>query len=201
MGRQDIIKHCNTKSHLAMSKALSNQQKLLFHSQNVSEDLKRTEAELQMGVLTACSNAPLAFHDNLSPTIRRVSPDSKIASKYHSASTKANCMLNEAVASMLIEDLLQSMKHHPFSLSVDGWNDNRLKKMNPLTVWIFYVNASRIVTSFLDMCTSSSATAESIFTIIDEKLTKLLQCAQPWDLCTSVGVDNSLVNIGIRNSL
>ena len=128
-----------------------------------------------MAVLTASSDAPLAFHDNLSPTIRRVFPDSKIASKYHSASTKATCMLNEAVAPMLIKDLLQNMKCYPFSLSVDGSNDNGLKKMNPFTVRIFDVNASRIVTRFLDMCTSSSATAEGIFTIIDEKLTKLLQ--------------------------
>jgi hypothetical protein len=136
--------------------------------------LKRTEAELQMAVLTASSNVPLAFHDNLSPTIRRVFPDSKIASKYHSASTKATCMLNETVAPMLIEDLLQSMNLHPFSLSVDGSNDEGLEKINPLTVRIFYINANRIVTRFLDMCTSSSATAEGIFTAIDAKLTKTL---------------------------
>ncbi|CAB4036850.1 PREDICTED: uncharacterized protein LOC107326933 [Paramuricea clavata] len=197
MGKQDIIKHCNMKNHVAMSKALANQQKLSFHTPERSEELKRTEAELQMAVLTASSNVPLAFHDNLSP----VFPDSKIASKYRSASTKATCMLNEAVAPMLIEDLLQSMKLHPFSLSVDGSNDEGLEKMNPLTVRIFYINANRIVTRFLDMCTSSSATAEGIFTVIDEKLTKFLECAQPWNLCTSVGVDNTSVNIGIRNSL
>ena len=145
-------------SMIAMSKALANQQKLPFHTPERSEELKRTEAELQMAVLTASSNVPLAFHDNLSPTIRRVFPDSKIASKYHSASTKATCMLNETVAPMLIEDLLQSMKLHPFSLSVDGSNDEGLEKMNPLMNPL-YIDANRIVTRFLDMCTSSSATA------------------------------------------
>ena len=201
MGKQDIIKHCNTKNHLDLAKAQKNQQKLTFNTSLTSEDQKRTEAELQIAVLTASSNVPLAFHDKLSPTIRRIFPDSKIASKYHSASTKATCMLNEAVARMLIEDLLQSMKLHPFSLAVDGSNDEGLEKMNPLTVRIFDLNANRIVTRFLDMCTSSSSTAEGIFTVINEKLTKLLDCTQPWDLCTSVGVDNTSVNISIRNSL
>ena len=201
MGKQDIIKHCNTKNHLTLAKALNNQSRLTFNTPERSKDLKRTEAEVQMAVLTASSNVPLAFHDSLSPTIRRIFSDSKIASKYHSASTKATCMLDEAVALILIQDLLKTMKLHPFSLAVDGSNDEGLAKINPLTVRIFDVNANRIVTRFFDMCASSSATAEGIFTIIDEKLTKLLGCAHPRDLCSSLGVDNTSVNIGIRNSL
>ena len=150
MGKQDIIKHCNTKNHLTL--ANNNQLRLTFNTPERSEDLKRTEAEVQMAVLTSSSNVPLAFHDSLSPTIRRIFPNSKIASKYYSASTKATCMLNEAVAPMLIEDLLETMKLHPFSLAVDGSNYEGLAKINPLTVRIFDVNANRIVTRFLDMC-------------------------------------------------
>ena len=118
MGKQDIIKHCNAKNHLTL--ANNNKSRLTFNTPERSEDLKRTEAEVQMAVLTASSDVPLAFHDSLSPTIRRIFPDSKIASKYHSASTKATCMFNEAVAPMLIEDLPKTMKLHPFSLAVDG---------------------------------------------------------------------------------
>lgn len=50
-----------------------------------------------------------------------------------------------------------------------------------------------IVSRFLDMCTTTSSTAESIYSALDNKLTELLQCDNPW---TSVGV---AVNIGIRN--
>ena len=80
--------HCKSKSHLEQAKALKAQPKLPFQGAQSSEELNRTEAELQMAVLTAISNVPLAFHDRLSPTIRKVFPDSKIALKYHSASTK-----------------------------------------------------------------------------------------------------------------
>lgn len=65
----------------------------------------RIVAELKIAVLTASSNIPMAFHDMLSPTLSKVFPDSEIACKYHSASTKATCMLNLAVAPILVENL------------------------------------------------------------------------------------------------
>ena len=88
MGKKDITMHVKSKSHLDQSKSLKCQPKLTFNIQS-NEDLKWTEAELRMAVLTASYNVSLAFHDRLSSTIRKAFPDSKIASRYHSASTKA----------------------------------------------------------------------------------------------------------------
>ena len=103
-------------------------------------------------------------------------------------------MLNLAVAPMLKQDLIERMKIHPFSISIDGSNDAGLKKMNPTTVRIFDSKENRVVTQFLDMCTTSSATAECLFDTLDKKLEELLQSSSPWNLCTSVGVDNTLVS-------
>ena len=140
--------HCESKSHLEQAKLLKSQTRLSFHCVGSEEDVKRTTAELQMAVLTATSNVPLVVHDRLSPTIRKVFPDSKIASKYHSASTKATCMLNEAVAPMLLHDFVERMKVQPFSLSVDGSNDSGLEKMNPVTIRLFDLARNSIVTRF-----------------------------------------------------
>lgn len=163
--------------------------------------LKRTEAELKMAVLSASSDIPLAFHDLLSPMIRIAFPDSEVASTYHAASTKATCMLTVAVSPPLIEVLLERMKVQPFSISDDGSNDRGLQKINPVTVKLFDINSSSVVTRFLDMCMSSSAPAEGIFDVVHQKLVELLQCEQPWSMCTSVGVDNTSVNIAVRHSL
>ena len=201
MGKQDIEKHCKTQGHQDKAKSLKSQSKLRFNAPQSSETVKRTEAELGMAVLTATSNIPLAFHDRLSPTIRNIFPDSKIASNYHSASTKATCMLNFAVAPALLDDLVGSMKIHPFSISIDGSNDTGLQKMNPTTVRIYDVDRNKVVTRFLDMCTSTTATAEGIYGALDSKLVQFLGCANPWSMCTSIGVDNTSVNIGIRDSL
>jgi len=109
IGKPDVIKCTQTQGHKDRAHSLKCSSKPV----QSNEDGKRIEAELKMFVLIACSNVPLAFHDHLSPMIRNVFPDLKIASKYKSASTKATCMLNLAVAPTLIESLLNSMKEHP----------------------------------------------------------------------------------------
>ena len=93
------------------------------------------------------------------------------------------------------------MKVHPFSVSVDGSNNTGLEKMNPMTIRIYDVNDGKIVTKFLDMCPTSSSTAVAIYSVMDGRLSELLHCTNPWTKCTSVGVDNTSVNIEIRNSL
>ncbi|MCG8622687.1 MAG: hypothetical protein MJE68_11925 [Proteobacteria bacterium] len=202
MGKQDLIKHFSTQGHQDRAKALKSQSKLSFLNPAASDEaMKRMEAEVRMAVLTASCNVPLAFHDHLSPTLRSIFPDSKIAAKYHSASTKATCMLNLAIAPALKMDLIETMKAHPFSVSIDGSNDTGLEKMNPMTIRIYDETNGKIVTKFLDMCTTASSTAEAIYSVMDAKLSDLLSCINPWAMCTSVGVDNTSVNIGICNSL
>ena len=111
------------------------------------------------------------------------------------------CMLNLAIAPALKKDLVENMKIHPFSVSIDGSNDTALENMNPMTIRIYNVNHGKIVTQFLVMCTSTSANAEAICGVMDETLSKLLESTNSWTMCTSVGADNTSVNIGTRNSL
>ena len=199
MGKHDVIKHCQTQSHKDQAKSFQLQSRLQLNAPEPI--LKRITAELKMAVLTACCNIPLAFHDKLSPTIRDVFSDSKAGTNYHSASTKATCMLNMAVAPLLIQDLLKDMAAHPFSISTDGSNDTGVEKMNPLTVRIYDYKENYMATRFLDMCTTTSSTANSIYSALDSRLSELHESSNPWSMCTSVGVDNTSVNIGVRDSL
>ena len=93
------------------------------------------------------------------------------------------------------------MRVQPFSICVDGLNDRELQKMNPVTVRIHDDMKGHVVTQFLDMRLSSNSTAAHQYNVIDGKLAQLLECENPWNLCTSVGIDNTSVNIGIRDSL
>ena len=52
-----------------------------------------------------------------------------------------------------------------------------------------------VVTQFLDMCLSSNSTAAHLYNVIDGKLAQLLECENPWNLCTSVGIDNTSESI------
>ena len=103
MGRSDILKHCGTQAHQEQARCFNSQSKLNFASTN--SDMRCLEAEVRMAVSTAGCNLSLAFHDQLSPLTRSVFPDSEIAKKYHSASTKATCIINYAVAPHLKKKL------------------------------------------------------------------------------------------------
>jgi len=63
--------------------------------------------------------------------------------------------------------------------------------MNPIKVQIYDVASNMVVTCFLDMCTTTGATAEAIYNMMNVRLGCLLNCLSPWVLCTPVGVDNT----------
>ena len=73
--------------------------------------------------------------------------------------------------------------------------------MNPITVQRYDVTSNMVVTCFLDMCTTTGATVEAIYSKMIVKLGSFLNCPNPWMLCTSVGVNNTSVNIGIQDSI
>lgn len=66
--------------------------------------------------------------------------------------------------------------------------------MNPITVRIFDVN--HVKTCFLDMCPTTSSTAEVIFTTMNSRLGKWFGMKNPRITCTAADVDNTSVNIG-----
>ena len=55
-------------------------------------------------------------------------------------------MLNDVLNPFLLEELMSTMKHQPPSVSIDGSNDTRLEKMNPVTMRIYDVRSGEIVT-------------------------------------------------------
>ena len=69
--------------------------------------------------------------------------------------------------------------------------------MNPMTVELFF-NSRKIKHRFLDMCTTHGGTAEEIF----QKMNNVIVQNQiNWNHCIGLSVDNTVVNMGIRNGL
>ena len=56
-------------------------------------------------------------------------PDSSIAKKYSCARTKTTSILNGAMAPEMKATLVELMKMEPFSICIDGSNDNDLKNV------------------------------------------------------------------------
>ena len=126
-----------------------------------------------MAVALAHHNIPVAVMDHLSPLLPDIFPDSKIAKWFASARTKTACILNIALRPHFEAVLVSQMQEEPFSLAIDGSNDNDLQKMNPITIRILDTDRCQVSTRFLDMCLTSgtaSATAESIFASMNNVL-------------------------------
>ena len=77
-----------------------------------------TAAEIRNTVMIAHHNAALCLADHIGPMLRASITDSHIVKGYHCARTKTACILNYALASYLIDELVSSMKQMPCSLSV-----------------------------------------------------------------------------------
>ena len=144
-------------------------------------------------------NVPLAVADELTPLIRDVFPDSKIAQNFSSRWTKTACMINGAIAPFFSAST--GSKHAIESFSVSNWWFQRQYQHRenespycPL-VWPGVRSCAYVV---LDMCLSSSASAEGIFSRMDEALSSH---HIRWENCIGMGLDNTSVNMGCRNSI
>ena len=73
-----------------------------------------------------------------------------------------------------------------------------LTKVNPITVRMFDVKLGKVTTRFLDMALSIGGTAEEVFAAIDGCMSSY---QIPWKNCVAVGVGNSNVNVGKKNSI
>ena len=62
--------------------------------------------------------------------------------------------------------LVMQMKEEPFSLAMDGSNDNGLQKMYLVTANIFNVSQGHVTTRFLDMCLTSGSGSATVAKIL-----------------------------------
>lgn len=100
-------------------------------------------------------NIPLSVSDHLSPVIREIFDDSEISRGYSCARTKSTCILNGSLAPYFKAHLVNVMTSGPYSIAVDGSNDNDLQKMYPLTVRFYDEKLGKVTTQLLDMCLTS----------------------------------------------
>ena len=138
--------------------------------------VKVVRAEVKVATMLVQNNLPLAVADELTPLFCDIFSDSEIAKRYASTQTKTVCIINGAVTPYFHQQLIEKMKQGPYALS-------SVEKMNPLTVRLFNADHGIVTTQFLEMCLSSSSTAEGIFLKIEEALSKY---SIPWINCVGI---------------
>ena len=138
--------------------------------------------------------------DHLTQIIKSEFHGSTAAEKFSYGRTKTSAIVNCIGADFKIE-LVNDMKNSPFSIMIDGSNDNGIAKMYQITVRIYDDEFNRVMTKYFDMNLIErclSGTAATIFENVDSIFEKY---EIHWSFVTGLGVDNTNVNIGEHDSI
>ena len=96
-------------------------------------------------------------------------------------------------------ELIRQMNSGPYSLDTNRSNDESgIKKLNPVLIHLFDDNKGNVSTHLLDMGACKEGTAEALFDNIDFILR---ENKVDWENCVAVGLDNTAVNVGKKNSI
>ena len=138
--------------------------------------------------------------DHSALIIRSEFSDSKVAKKFTSGKTKTAAIVN-SIGDYFFEELKSSMEENPFSIILDGSNDNGLEKMYPITIRIYDVRFNRVMTKFFSMNLLEGTDASTAVCMFDSVNNQFEENGISWDHCMAIGLDNTNANTGQRNSI
>ena len=114
-------------------------------------------------------------------------------------------------------ELTRQMNSGPYSLGTDWSNDevgtdwsndevgtdwsndeSRIKKMNPVLIRLFDDNKGKVPSQLLNMGACKEGTTGALFHDI---ASILRENKVDWENCTAAGLDNTMVNVGKKNSI
>ena len=158
------------------------------------------QAEVKMAMMIVHHNTFFNLSDHPTQIVKSEFQGSAAAENFACGRTKTSAIIN-CLGDEFQAEMVDDMKKFPFSFMIDGSNDTGIAKMYPVTVLIFDVNSNRVMAKFLDMNLiegSTSGTAATIFQHVDALFQKY---EISWNSVTGLGVDNTNVNIGARDSI
>ena len=104
---------------------------LMFKCTVSSEEEDIMRAELFFNKFVVEHNLPLTVCDHAGDLFQKMFPDSKIATKFACASSKAS-IVTKGLAEDITNEVASKLQKQPFSLSTDGSNDGGEGQLYPL---------------------------------------------------------------------
>ena len=197
-GAYDIEKHMKTKKHIDFSQAASSSRRLSSFFGRDEEQNQVIRAEVLFSNFLVEHNLPLAAADHATDLFPKMFPDSGIAKKYSSKRTKTTAIVRSMAADTKGK-YTQRMREQPFSLSVDGGNNQDYSgNLYPLVISVYNSDQGLITPVLVSLRQGSDSSGKGIFTLLDGELTKR---DVTWGNCMSLGCDNASVMTGIHKGV
>ena len=202
-GKSELHKHIKSQKH---SKLVKN----FLATPSISGYVSKAEtnkggfdnvkqAEIKLATFFAEHNVAFQVIDHVTPLVKEIFPDSKIAQDLQMKRSKCTNIIKKIVAKVETDEIVDNIKTTPFSVLVDESTDISLHKF--LCVLVRYISpiTGRVITQLLELVSldARDGSAEKIYLAFKECLT-----AKGIPLKNIVGIscDGANVMIGVRDS-
>ncbi|KAG5886014.1 hypothetical protein JTB14_018431 [Gonioctena quinquepunctata] len=169
-----LIKHSNSEKHKLNWQKVSTSTKITELFTEKSEEIAVRNAEIKLSALLATNQLPFLLMDTLSPLLRIIFPNSKIAQKLNLKRTKATAIVCNCLGNNFLIDLHYNLKEAGFffSLIMDETTDIPIKKQCAFSIILYDNSVNRIETNFFDLVEANGSTAVDLFDILKNSLTQ-----------------------------
>lgn len=197
-GAGDIEKHVKTEKHLKMSRSATNILKIdsIFQPKIKTIAAKQSAAEVTLAFHTVKHHQSYKSMDCTGSLLKVMFSDSNVASSISCARTKTEALVNNVIASWVIQRIQASVENVSYvGVSTDASNHGA-EKMFPILIQFFDWQEG-IQSKLLEVLSTPNETSETVAEIIKTTLEKHDLLAK----CVSFTGDNANVNFGGVNRL
>ena len=198
-GVHEVKRHMSSKKHGELAKQSAGQTKITasaFRKDVLADQV--TAAEIFFSTFVAEHNLAFLAADHFTKLCKVMFPDSKIAQGFSCCRTKTTAIVKYALAPTINNEVIQSCCTSPFTLLCDGGNDQTDRKYFSIMVRYWDKVEQHPVTRFLSMPVCNVATAQSLFTTIEEEFESR---GIPWSNMIGYASDTASVMVGKNNSV
>lgn len=168
-----LLRHMQSFKHKESMKAASSSHSIssfMAKPSSLAEDEQIARSELQVAAYFVEHNIPMATVDHFLPVLKKICPDSKIATKMTMKKTKLSYTIQDGIAfheQMTMDDICRRQK---FSIIIDESTDISVTQVLAIVVRYFDTNKQNVVDALLDTVTVEYGTAKALYDAVKETL-------------------------------
>lgn len=202
MGLCAVKQHSESKTHKQKTSAAKNS-----HSMETFFVKKNSNEESQVILIEICKIFHCVKHNQSYNSLdcsfkldTKIYTDSKIASKLSCGRTKSQAIVQNVLAPIALQKVIELLKYHVpklfFSVQLDASNRKNVK-LFPISVQFFTMECG-LQNFLLQFCENSDESADGMFNMLNNSLKEL---KLDWSQVSSLSADNTNSNFGANHSL